>query len=85
MIVVTGATGNVGRPLVRALTEAGEPVTAVSRHAPDPGIKHHRAGEHHQAGQHHQVGQHRRADLAEPDTLKPALDGADALFLLHLR
>ncbi len=82
MIVVTGATGNVGRPLVRALTEAGEPVTAVSRHAPDPGIKHHRADEHHQAGQHHQASQHHRADLAEPDTLKPALDGAEALFLL---
>ena len=81
MIVVTGATGNVGRPLVRALTEAGEPVTAVSRHAPDPGIKHHQTDKHHQAGQHHQVGQHHRADLAEPDTLKPALDGADALFL----
>ena len=82
MIVVTGATGNVGRPLVRALTEAGEPVTAVSRHAPDPGIKHHRADEHHQAGQHHQAAKHHRADLAEPDTLKPALDGAEALFLL---
>jgi uncharacterized protein YbjT (DUF2867 family) len=64
MIVVTGATGNVGRPLVQALAEAGEPVTAVTRHAPDLG-----------AG-------HRQADLAEPDTLKPALDGADALFLL---
>uniref|UniRef100_UPI000DE2D8F6 NAD-dependent epimerase/dehydratase family protein n=1 Tax=Nonomuraea lactucae TaxID=2249762 RepID=UPI000DE2D8F6 len=32
MIVVTGATGNVGRELVRALTSAGEQVTAVSRH-----------------------------------------------------
>lgn len=31
MIVVTGATGNVGRPLVRALMAAGEQVTAVSR------------------------------------------------------
>ncbi|MFD0852602.1 NAD-dependent epimerase/dehydratase family protein, partial [Actinomadura adrarensis] len=31
MIVVTGATGNVGRPLVRMLAEAGEQVTAVSR------------------------------------------------------
>ncbi|WP_342585458.1 NAD-dependent epimerase/dehydratase family protein [Saccharomonospora piscinae] len=31
MIVVTGATGNVGRPLVRALAEAGERVTAVAR------------------------------------------------------
>lgn len=28
MIVVTGATGNIGRPLTRALAEAGEQVTA---------------------------------------------------------
>ncbi|AOP47758.1 SDR family oxidoreductase [Streptomyces lydicus] len=66
MIVVTGATGNVGRPLTRVLTEAGERVTAVSRHAaavPD--------------GVRHVV-----ADLAEPAGLTPALDGAKALFLL---
>ncbi|WP_282702777.1 NAD(P)H-binding protein [Streptomyces sp. CC219B] len=73
MIVVTGATGKVGQPLVRALVEAGEDVTAVSRNVParnvpardlPPGVRHH------------------RADLAEPEQLKPALDGADALFLL---
>jgi uncharacterized protein YbjT (DUF2867 family) len=67
MIVVLGATGNVGRPLVRALHEAGEDVTAVSRHVPDDlpdGVR------------------HRRADLADPETLRPALEGADALFLL---
>ncbi|MGW9174447.1 SDR family oxidoreductase [Streptomyces decoyicus] len=66
MIVVTGATGNVGRPLTRALTAAGEQVTAVSRHAtavPD-GVR------------------HVAADLAEPTGLTPALDGAKALFLL---
>ncbi|MFD8290309.1 SDR family oxidoreductase [Streptomyces lavendulae] len=66
MIVVTGATGNVGRPLTQALAEAGEQVTAVSRHAaavPD-GVR------------------HVSADLAEPHGLTPALDGAEALFLL---
>ncbi|WP_411114973.1 SDR family oxidoreductase [Streptomyces sp. 029-5] len=66
MIVVTGATGNIGRPLTRALAEAGRQVTAVSRHAaavPD--------------GVRHVV-----ADLAEPAGLKPALAGAKALFLL---
>ncbi|MFE3883063.1 SDR family oxidoreductase [Streptomyces lydicus] len=66
MIVVTGATGNVGRPLTRALAEAGEQVTAVSRHAaamPD-GVR------------------HVAADLAEPAGLTPTLDGAKALFLL---
>ncbi|MGW1340656.1 NAD(P)H-binding protein [Kribbella sp. NPDC002412] len=59
MIVVTGATGNVGRPLVAALTAAGEQVRAVSRTA--SGFP---------------------ADLTEPQTLKPALDGARAVFLL---
>ncbi|GAA2246031.1 MULTISPECIES: SDR family oxidoreductase [Kitasatospora] len=66
MIVVTGATGNVGRPLTRALAEAGQQVTTVSRHAaavPD-GVR------------------HLAADLAEPTSLEPALTGAKALFLL---
>jgi uncharacterized protein YbjT (DUF2867 family) len=66
MIVVTGATGNVGRELVRRLVEAGEPVTAVARHVtgvPD-GVR--------------AVA----ADLTDPDSLRPALDGADVLFLM---
>ncbi|MER6168990.1 SDR family oxidoreductase [Streptomyces violaceorubidus] len=66
MIVVTGATGNIGRPLTRALAEAGEQVTAVSRHpaaVPD-GVR------------------HLVADLAEPVGLRPALAGAKSLFLL---
>nr|WTC08444.1 NAD(P)H-binding protein [Streptomyces anthocyanicus] len=66
MIVVTGATGNIGRPLTRALAEAGEQVTAVSRHpaaVPD-GVR------------------HLVADLAEPAGLRPALTGAKSLFLL---
>jgi uncharacterized protein YbjT (DUF2867 family) len=66
MIVVTGATGNVGRPLTRALAERGQQVTAVSRHAaevPD--------------GVRHVV-----ADLADPAGVEPALVGAKALFLL---
>lgn len=66
MIVVTGATGNVGRPLVQALVEAGEQVTAVSR----------RAGEVPAEVRYH------RADLTRPESLKPALYGAKAVFLL---
>lgn len=66
MIVVTGATGNVGRPLTQALAEAGEQVTAVSRGA---------------AALPHGV-RHEAADLAEPSSLKPVLEGAKALFLL---
>lgn len=67
MIVVTGATGNVGRPLVQALAASGEQVTAVSRRASDAGMP---------AGV-----QHRQADLTAPESLRPILDGADALFL----
>jgi uncharacterized protein YbjT (DUF2867 family) len=66
MIVVTGATGNVGRDLVRTLASAGEKVRAVSRR-PEPtpeGVR------------------HWQADLAEPASLRPAFDGADAVFLL---
>nr|WSX51200.1 NAD(P)H-binding protein [Streptomyces sp. NBC_00974] len=68
MIVITGATGNVGSELVRVLAAAGEQVTAVSRRAPEhvlpAGVRHH------------------RADLADPESLRPALEGAEALFLL---
>lgn len=66
MIVVTGATGNIGRPLTQVLAGAGRQVTAVSRHpatVPD-GVR------------------HVAADLAEPASLKPALAGSKALFLL---
>ena len=37
-IVVTGATGNVGRPLVDELLKAGAKVRAVSRHPGSPGL-----------------------------------------------
>jgi uncharacterized protein YbjT (DUF2867 family) len=67
MIVVTGATGNVGRPLVQALAAAGEQVTAVSRRvwdaAPSDGVR------------------RWQADLTDPESLRPILEGADALFL----
>ncbi|WP_042410637.1 SDR family oxidoreductase [Streptacidiphilus carbonis] len=68
MIVVTGATGNVGRPLVQALAAAGEQVTAVSR------------GSRGDAAMPEGV-RHRRADLNDAESLRPVLDGADALFL----
>ncbi|TMR23457.1 NAD-dependent epimerase/dehydratase family protein [Nonomuraea turkmeniaca] len=66
MIVITGATGNVGGELVRLLAAAGEQVTAVSRR-PGPlpeGVR------------------HALADLGEPGGLKTAFDGAESLFLL---
>lgn len=66
MIVVTGATGNVGKPLVQALADAGDQVRAVSRKPTElpPGVHHH------------------QADMTEPASLVPALRGAEALFLL---
>ncbi|MGC0207211.1 NAD(P)H-binding protein [Streptomyces levis] len=67
MIVVTGATGNAGRSLVRILAADGERVSATSR-----GIS---------AADVPEGVLHRRADLTDADTLRPILDGADALFL----
>ncbi|WP_460498070.1 NAD(P)H-binding protein, partial [Glycomyces tarimensis] len=66
MIVVTGATGNVGRPLVAALAARGAAVTAVSRGDAElpAGVT------------------HRRADLSEPETLESAFANAESLFLL---
>ncbi|MGF0118308.1 SDR family oxidoreductase [Promicromonospora sp. Marseille-Q5078] len=69
MIVVTGATGNVGRPLVESLAGAGHAVTAVSRGVSSPvparrGVT------------------PVTADLAVAGSLTPALQGAKALFLL---
>lgn len=57
MYVVTGATGNVGRSLVRALAGSGADVRAVSRNALGDlpaGVTHH------------------RADLADPESLRVA-------------
>ena len=67
MIVVTGATGNVGRPLVRALASSGEKVTAVSRRIT--------------AGDVPRDVRVVRADLARSADLRPAFEGADAVFL----
>ncbi|MBF6354115.1 NAD(P)H-binding protein [Nocardia higoensis] len=67
MIVVTGATGNVGRPLVQMLADAGEQVTALSRRAPGglpEGVR------------------HVPVDLTNVAELAPAVRGASALFLL---
>jgi uncharacterized protein YbjT (DUF2867 family) len=69
LIVVTGATGNVGRPLVASLARSGHAVTAVSRgvSSPPPALPGVTA---------------RTADLADADSLEPALTGAKALYLL---
>ena len=67
MIVVTGATGNVGQPLVQALAASGEKVTAVSRRITE--------------GAAPEDVRIVTADLTLPEDLRPAFEGADALFL----
>jgi uncharacterized protein YbjT (DUF2867 family) len=67
MILVTGATGNIGAELVRTLAEAGEPVRALVRSA-DVALP---------AGVEPVTG-----DLDDPASLRPALTGATGLFLL---
>src|SRR5580704_1260106 len=72
MILVTGATGNVGGELVRALAGGGQPVRALTRPAAPrddkprdfpPGVQ--------------QVA----GDLNKPESMRAALSGATAMFL----
>ncbi len=67
-ILVTGATGNVGRHVVEQLLHAGQRVRALTR---DPSKASLPDGVEVSAG-----------DLATPQTLAPALDGVDALHLI---
>jgi uncharacterized protein YbjT (DUF2867 family) len=67
MILVTGATGNIGGELVRALADGGQQVRALIRggdHSLPPGTEV-------VAG-----------DLNDPASLRPALAGVDGVFLL---
>jgi uncharacterized protein YbjT (DUF2867 family) len=67
-VLVTGATGFVGRRVTPALVDAGFTVRSMTR----------RPEEYDGPGQ--PVG----ADVSEPDTLVPALEGVDvALYLVH--
>ncbi|WP_330263408.1 NAD(P)H-binding protein [Streptomyces griseorubiginosus] len=68
MFLVTGATGNVGTELVRALSGSGERVRAVSRSGRIEGLP---AGVVAVAG-----------DLDRPESLRAALDGVKGLFLM---
>ncbi|HZA78630.1 MAG TPA: NAD(P)H-binding protein [Acidimicrobiales bacterium] len=68
MILVFGATGNVGGAVARELAAAGAKVRAVVRDPQRAGVP---AGVEVVAG-----------DLGDADTLRPALAGADAAFLL---
>ena len=67
-VLVTGATGFIGRRLVPALVEAGHDVRAMTRR-PEA-----------YDGEGAPVG----ADVSDPDSLRPALEGVDvAIYLVH--
>lgn len=66
MILVTGATGNVGRELVRTLVDRQVPVRALTRGAGGP-----------VEGAPRVVG-----DLDDPEGLRPAFAGVTGVFLL---
>ncbi|MGI3201127.1 SDR family oxidoreductase [Streptomyces sp. GLT-R25] len=68
MILVTGATGNVGAGVVRAVAAAGEPVRAMSRSGEGAGLP--------------QGAEGVAGDLNRPETVREALDGVRALFLM---
>ncbi|GAA2479596.1 SDR family oxidoreductase [Terrabacter carboxydivorans] len=64
MIAVIGGTGRLGRLVTERLVDQGEQVRVVARSAPDRRVP----GAHFAA-----------ADLRDPSTLPPALDGADVV------
>ncbi|MER6942409.1 SDR family oxidoreductase [Nonomuraea sp. NPDC000554] len=68
MILVTGATGNVGRHVVNLLLQAGEQVRATSRNPERAGLP--------------EGVEVIRADMSLPEDLHAALQGADRAFLL---
>ncbi len=76
MILITGATGTVGRPVVDALIGRGVAVRAISRSttAPPAGVE--RVGAALPAGV-----EYVSADLARPESIAAALDGVSALFV----
>jgi uncharacterized protein YbjT (DUF2867 family) len=68
MLLVSGATGNVGGELVQALSAAGQPVRALARRAAPAGLP---------AGVEVATG-----DLDRPESLAGALRGISGVFLL---
>jgi uncharacterized protein YbjT (DUF2867 family) len=68
LILVTGATGTVGREVVKQLIEGGHAVRALVRDPSNAAL-----------GDAVEIVQ---ADLARPETLAPAFDGVDRAFVL---
>lgn len=69
MILVTGATGNVGGALAALLTESGLPFRALTRNVNNPAIP---------SGMPVVAG-----DLTAPETLPAAFAGVESLFLVR--
>jgi uncharacterized protein YbjT (DUF2867 family) len=67
-VLVTGATGNIGREVVAQLSAAGGDVRAMSRRPDIAGLPHGVTAV--------------RGDLSQPDTLDACLDGVEAVFLV---
>src|SRR5919197_649128 len=67
MILVTGATGTIGRPLIDQLSTAGVAIRAVTRHPQAVGLP-----------AHVEVV---AGDPSQPATIAPALRGVTGLFL----
>ncbi|PRY02300.1 SDR family oxidoreductase [Allonocardiopsis opalescens] len=67
-VLVTGATGNVGRELVGQLHRAGHPVRALTRNPERAALP--------------EGVEVVRGDLTEPGTLGPALEGVTAIHLI---
>jgi len=68
VFLVTGATGNIGGELVRALARAGQPARALTRDGSSTEVP---DGVEQASG-----------DLNDPESLRPALAGARAMFLM---
>jgi uncharacterized protein YbjT (DUF2867 family) len=68
-ILVSGATGNVGRPLVAQLLQAGHHVRALTRSPEKANLP---------AG-----AEIIRGDLTRPDSFAPALEGIESLHLIN--
>lgn len=72
MILVTGATGNIGRELIMQLAQTGKPVRALVRNKA-------KAAQMFQAFSNIELAE---GDIAKPSTLPAVLEGVESAFLL---
>jgi uncharacterized protein YbjT (DUF2867 family) len=88
-VLVTGATGNVGREVMRELCSRGIPVRAATTspaHVQIPAGRPARASEASEASEAGEAGEAievTRLDLADPTTFAPAVTGCSAMFLMR--